>query len=652
MKDLGDSGAAQTSERYDRQLRIWGDRGQARLRDATILVLGCSSTAIEALRNLVLPGVGRFALVDDSKVLLSDLSENFLVSPEDIGAFKCRSVCKRTSVLNPAVYGEAWAISPHDYLKYHAQPAQDCSSSKHPLKALRFSFSSGQCEAGEYCPPPVCKFDLVIASAMPTEDERELLRICGECGIKRLSSVSGRADGISLGPALEKVPSHRWEFPRQVPVVSLGALGFFGWVRLWAGEYCLVDRKPESSPVDLRIANPFPELLEFASRFDLEAMDDEHHSHVPFIVILLQAVCRYRRVTLEEASVAISNGDLDGKFSFPLPHDARKKIHDIVIQMRRSEQETNFQEAIDNIYRAVQPAVLSDEIAEIIEKASTMPYPPTPFWCLARALHKMFRSLKALPVCPLTMDMTADTSSYVGLQRVYAEKAARDEQMVKGFLLEEGHFGANQLGGASDSIIAHASREELQCFCRNAANIKVIRYPEAEENLFGTASLKLLRAAVNQMRRDTSEAHALDVSEECGHHHIPWYATVLACKLAADKLGRFPGSATAIHPQPQQQPAMTSDRPTQDESDLQTDLEAVKAEVRTIEREVGSGLSVSDDIIKQIVAYRGSEFPTTAALIGGVAAQETIKLLCKQFEPINNTFLWNGTERRGIMLEL
>lgn len=178
------------------------------------------------------------------------------------------------------------------------------------------------------------------------------------------------------------------------------------------------------------------------------------------------------------------------------------------------------------------------------------------------------------------------------------------------------------------------------------------RYPEAEENQFGTASLRLLRAAANQMRRDTSDACGTDDSEECGHHHIPWYATILACKLTADKLGRFPGSGAATQRRPQQQLVTTSNRPTQDEGDLQADLEAVTAEVRNIEREVGFGLSVSDDIIKQVVAYRGSEFPTTAALIGGVAAQEAIKLLCKQFEPINNTFLWNGTERRGIMLEL
>lgn len=281
--------AAQSSERYDRQLRIWGDGGQARLRDANILILGSSATVAEALRNLILPGVGRFVLIDDTKVLLSDLSENFLVSPEDVGDFRCRVVSKRALELNPTVYGEAWALSPHEYLIHHARPSQKGSGSEDRPRALKFSFSANRSGCDECYPPPLCAFDLVISSLICTDDERELLSICGECSTPRLPSAGEWHDGYGLTAPLKEAPCERWHLSRQVPVVSVGSLGFFGWVRLCAGEYCLVDTKPENSPVDLRIANPFPELLEFASRFDLEAMDDEQHSHVPFIVILIQA---------------------------------------------------------------------------------------------------------------------------------------------------------------------------------------------------------------------------------------------------------------------------------------------------------------------------------------------------------------------------
>lgn len=108
-----------------------------------------------------------------------------------------------------------------------------------------------------------------------------------------------------------------------------------------------------------------------------------------------------------------------------------------------------------------------------------MANPPTPFWRLARALHKTFVSQKALPVCRLTMDMTADTSSYVALQRIYAEKAARDEQTMRDFLSDD---DSDPMDKAHLSSPIPVSADELQCFCRNAASIKVIRWVTSRTN--------------------------------------------------------------------------------------------------------------------------------------------------------------------------
>lgn len=44
--------------KYDRQIRLWGQSGQRRLGEAKIALLGSSGAGIEALKNLVLPGVG------------------------------------------------------------------------------------------------------------------------------------------------------------------------------------------------------------------------------------------------------------------------------------------------------------------------------------------------------------------------------------------------------------------------------------------------------------------------------------------------------------------------------------------------------------------------------------------------------------------
>lgn len=57
-----------TDDKYDRQTRLWGPHGQKNLAKAHIFIIGTSSAGSEALKNLVLPGVGRFTIVDDHKV--------------------------------------------------------------------------------------------------------------------------------------------------------------------------------------------------------------------------------------------------------------------------------------------------------------------------------------------------------------------------------------------------------------------------------------------------------------------------------------------------------------------------------------------------------------------------------------------------------
>jgi hypothetical protein len=58
--------------------RIWGDQGQTALEKASICLLNCGPTGTEALKNLVLGGIGSVTAVDGSKVEASDLGNNFM----------------------------------------------------------------------------------------------------------------------------------------------------------------------------------------------------------------------------------------------------------------------------------------------------------------------------------------------------------------------------------------------------------------------------------------------------------------------------------------------------------------------------------------------------------------------------------------------
>lgn len=53
-----DAGGSKQERKYDRQLRLWGARGQRALMESHILLVNAGPTGTELLKNLVLPGVG------------------------------------------------------------------------------------------------------------------------------------------------------------------------------------------------------------------------------------------------------------------------------------------------------------------------------------------------------------------------------------------------------------------------------------------------------------------------------------------------------------------------------------------------------------------------------------------------------------------
>ncbi|XP_073116178.1 NEDD8-activating enzyme E1 regulatory subunit AXR1-like [Elaeis guineensis] len=104
--------AAESKTKYDRQLRIWGEQGQAALEKASICLLNCGPTGSEALKNLVLGGIGSITVVDGSKVEAYDLGNNFMLDEESLGQSKAKCVCSFLKELNDAVKAKFVEESP------------------------------------------------------------------------------------------------------------------------------------------------------------------------------------------------------------------------------------------------------------------------------------------------------------------------------------------------------------------------------------------------------------------------------------------------------------------------------------------------------------------------------------------------------------
>lgn len=96
-------------DRYARHivLREIGGPGQARLKAASVVVVGAGGLGAPALMYLAAAGVGRITLIDDDAVSLSNLQRQVLFDTADVGRPKVAAAAGRLSALNPHV-----ALSP------------------------------------------------------------------------------------------------------------------------------------------------------------------------------------------------------------------------------------------------------------------------------------------------------------------------------------------------------------------------------------------------------------------------------------------------------------------------------------------------------------------------------------------------------------
>ena len=169
-------------------------------------------------------------------------------------------------------------------------------------------------------------FTLVVAANLP---EQLLVQLAEACAVSFASTTTTTTTTL--------------------PLVSVRAYGFLGTVRCQYMKHEVVESKPDATKPDLRIAQvpcamylpcachtphtpilaqahlpvvcscahyptfplthapiddrsivhcsnlsqPFPELVTFCDAFDLDSMDSQHHSHVPFVVILYKALSQW-----------------------------------------------------------------------------------------------------------------------------------------------------------------------------------------------------------------------------------------------------------------------------------------------------------------------------------------------------------------------
>lgn len=521
-----------TDDKYDRQLRLWGAHGQKALMDANICVLGSSPCATESLKNLVLPGIGRFTVVDAAKVEAADLGNNFFLEESDVGRPRAEATCKWLQEMNPDVQG------------FH----------------IEREASSVIADGVEFFRP----FTLVVACQLT---ERLSVQLCSFC--KELD----------------------------VPLLLITSLGLLGKLRLYVAEHCVCETKPDSELGDLRLTDPFPELRRFADSIDIASLDLAQHAHVPYVVILIRALDTFRQ----------ENG---GK-QLPSTREEKEQFKSIVAKMQRNNQEANFSEALENAYKAWVPYTIPEPVQKVLELKTADGR--SDFWIVARAVSQFVRDCGKLPLAGTLPDMTASTDSYVKLQEIYGSRADGDCAAITAHVATI----QKELG-----VTRPIPPEFVKRFCQNAQYCEVFAFRTLEEEL----------------RPCSPEEGGVDLASECEDEDslVQWYLALRAADRFREARGHWPG-------------ALCGDG----EAALAGDVSALAQEAtKVVESYKAEGVAADPKTLEEVVRYGGCELHVTSSVLGGIAAQEVVKLVTKQYSPLCNTLIYDGLHGKMQTIEL
>lgn len=88
---------------YSRQIAVYGIDAVRSLGDSNVIVDGLNGTSLEIIKHLILSGLSKLSILDNSNVKLEDLSDTYYLCKEDIGKNKLKCVINKLKSLNPYV---------------------------------------------------------------------------------------------------------------------------------------------------------------------------------------------------------------------------------------------------------------------------------------------------------------------------------------------------------------------------------------------------------------------------------------------------------------------------------------------------------------------------------------------------------------------
>lgn len=283
----------------------------------------------------------------------------------------------------------------------------------------------------------------------------------------------------------------------------------------------------------------------------------------------------------------------------------RKKDEDI------QEDEENFEEAIQNVNNVLTESKIPSRIQSIIEdprcEHPTRTEQNSRFWILVRALKEFISQEGLLPLRGSLPDMFSDSKRYIELQNIYKDKANLDVETFTTYVKE-----ILQDLQLQDCEI---SSEEIKMFCKNSHFLNVSRGLSIHDEVKTEVSGRKLAETIEPL---------LDMGADV-------YLIVRAVNRFVMENSRYPGEQNA--------------------NELE-DVAKLKVLGEEIKKECGIKESVSWNLFHEICRCNSRELHAYSAVMGGIAAQEIIKIITGQFISVDNTFLYNGINQTTVSLKL
>lgn len=219
------------------------------------------------------------------------------------------------------------------------------------------------------------------------------------------------------------------------------------------------------------------------------------------------------------------------------------------------------------------------------------------FWIITDAVKKFYAQHRALPLPGSVPDMKAQSEVYVRLQNIYKTKARQDVAEVT--KLVELHPQGSKI-----------DVQEIETYCKNAAFIKLIRRSESSPDRLKTLAGKSYNTNIFVKTQLRSVDTELNAEFAISPTLIPIYLA-----LKASEAVKFL---------------------TQEE--LLSEVSKIVDNAAEDERIV--------EALQEVARAKGGELHNISALTGGMVAQEIIKIITKQYIPIDNTCVFDGITSR------